>query len=123
MTAPLQLGEEIAIDHGVSLGAERVETELPRVLDEHATDADPLEPTWFAPTSQHRTNAERQPHEFGTDPVVRHPAFKVIAVGVGRQRAQSGSAAMRQLHTPRHSCKRCAVSAPRRKSSDSYGLP
>src|SRR6266536_147660 len=70
---------------GCRLGAEGVENKKPHVVNEHATDTDPLQPARLCPTSQHRTNGEQQSEQLGTDPVVRLPSLKVVAIEVNRQ--------------------------------------
>src|SRR6266487_1851004 len=75
---------------GCRLGTEGVENKKPHVLNEHATDTDPLQPGRLCPTSQHRTNGEQQSEQLGTDPVVRLPSLKVVAVEVGRQPSHRG---------------------------------
>jgi hypothetical protein len=42
--------------NGVMSGVEGVENKEPNVLNEHATDADPLQPTGFCPASEDRKN-------------------------------------------------------------------
>src|SRR6266487_755671 len=90
---------------GCRLGTEGVENKKTHVLNEHATYTDPLQPARLSPTSQHRTNGEQQSEQLGTDPVVRLPPLKVVAVEVGRQPSRHGECKGRRENNPALSLK------------------
>src|SRR5206468_5633798 len=90
---------------GFSPGAERVENKKRNVLNEHAANPDPLQPARLCPTSQHRTNGEQQSEQLGTDPVVRLPSLKVVAVEVNRQPSHHGECKGRGENNPALSLK------------------
>jgi hypothetical protein len=104
-------GEEVAIIHWTRLGTERVENKKPNILNEHPADPDPLQPARLCPTSQHRTNGEQQSEQLGTDPVVRLPSLKVIAVEVGRQPPITANASVAEKITRRCRSKKADMSS------------
>src|SRR6266496_1857368 len=90
---------------GMRLGTKGVEDKKPHVLNKHAADPDPLQPARLCPTSQHRTNGEQQSEQLGTDPVVRLPSLKVVAIEVNRQPSHHRECKGRRENNPALSLK------------------